>query len=92
MQVRFIHGLSALPEAVLFAFSLRKTEPLLQHLSDFSLDANLFAAYNREVIPRCCAAGSARGLGPRGRVFESRHLDQKAEAAFAASAFIFGAE
>ena len=25
---------------------------------------------------RCCAVGSARGLGPRGRRFESCHLDQ----------------
>lgn len=28
------------------------------------------------MFTRCCAAGSARGLGPRGRRFESCHLDQ----------------
>ncbi len=30
-----------------------------------------------EALSRCCAAGSARGLGPRGRRFESCHLDQR---------------
>ena len=30
---------------------------------------------------RCCAVGSARGLGPRGRRFESCHLDQQRDAA-----------
>ena len=30
---------------------------------------------------RCCAVGSARGLGPRGRRFESCHLDQRQAAA-----------
>ena len=31
----------------------------------------------RSAATRCCAVGSARGLGPRGRRFESCHLDTK---------------
>ena len=46
------------------------------------LDAPRRRYYNKRAgfvpayTPRCCAVGSARGLGPRGRRFESCHLDQ----------------
>ena len=38
-------------------------------------------------IPRCSAVGSAPALGAGCREFESRHLDQKTEMAFAISVF-----
>ena len=47
------------------------------------LDAPRRRYYNKRAgfapayTPRCCAVGSARGLGPRGRRFESCHLDQQ---------------
>ena len=47
------------------------------------LDAPRRRYYNKRAgfapayTPRCCAVGSARGLGPRGRRFESCHLDTR---------------
>ena len=40
-------------------------------------------------ISRCSAVGSAPALGAGCREFESRHLDQKSETAFAVSDFCF---
>ena len=43
-----------------------------------------------DMLSRCCAAGSARGLGPRGRRFESCHLDHvKKRWNVCSDAFIF---
>ncbi len=41
------------------------------------MEKPIVPSWEKRHISGCCAAGSARGLGPRGRRFESCHSDQK---------------